>query len=39
MAQLDIYNEEGTAVGKIELNADVFEVEPDETHLHFAVVK
>ena len=39
MAQLDIYNGEGTAVGKVELNADVFEVEPDETHLHFAVIK
>ena len=39
MAQLDIYNGEGAAVGKVELNADVFEVEPDETHLHFAVIK
>ena len=39
MAQLDIYNGEGTAVGKVELNADVFEVEPYEPHLHMAVVK
>jgi large subunit ribosomal protein L4 len=39
VAQLDIYNGEGTAVGKVELNADVFEVEPYEPHLHMAVVK
>ena len=37
MAQLDIYNEEGTAVGKIELNADVFEVQVSDGCIYYAV--
>jgi len=38
MPKLDVYNMDGTTIGEIELNEDIFGIEPNEAVVHEAVV-